>query len=120
MTRISTRLPTSARDAAVSGGRRLSPDRLVAYALRAESDDPRTAVHAVEAFDGRSTLTGREFIVAEVAADGLTNRQIAEQLGLSVHTVATHLDKVRDELGLRSRTRIALWVAARRKAKDTS
>jgi DNA-binding CsgD family transcriptional regulator len=58
-------------------------------------------------------LTGREFTVAELVAEGLTNRQIAARLGLSERTVATHLDKVRDKLGLRSRTRIALWVAAR-------
>jgi DNA-binding CsgD family transcriptional regulator len=116
VTRISTRLPASAREAALSGGRRLPADRLVAYALRTGSDNHRTPVHT----GGRSTLTGREFMVAELVADGLTNRQIAEQLGLSVHTVATHLDKVRDKLGLRSRTRIALWVAARAKAGDTS
>ena len=120
VTRISTRLPASARDAAVSGGRRLPAERLVAYALRTRGDDHRAAEHAVEVVDARSALTGREFMVAELVAGGLTNRQIAERLGLSIHTVATHLDKVRDKLGLRSRTRIALWVAARAKAGDTS
>ena len=120
VTRISTRLPASARDAAVSGGRRLPAERLVAYALRTRGDDHRAAEHAVEVVDDRSALTGREFMVAELVADGLTNRQIAEELGLSVHTVSTHLDKVRDKLGLRSRTQIALWVAARSTAGDTS
>jgi DNA-binding CsgD family transcriptional regulator len=52
-------------------------------------------------------------MVAELVAEGLTNRQIAERLGLSPRTVATHLDRVRDKLGLRSRTRIALWAAGR-------
>jgi non-specific serine/threonine protein kinase len=58
-------------------------------------------------------LAAREFMVAELVADGLTNRHIADRLGLSIREVATHLDKVRDKLGVRSRTQIALWVAAR-------
>ncbi|NUP44861.1 MAG: helix-turn-helix transcriptional regulator [Streptomyces sp.] len=120
VTRISTRLPAAARNAALSGGRRLPADRLVAYALRTRSDDHHGATHTMEVVDDRPALTGREFMVAELVAEGLTNRQIAEHLGLSIHTVATHLDKVRDKLGLRSRTRIALWVAARTKAEDTS
>jgi DNA-binding NarL/FixJ family response regulator len=64
--------------------------------------------------DDRFRLTARESTVAELVAEGLTNRQIAHRLALSVHTVATHLDKIRDKLGLRSRTQIALWVTARR------
>lgn len=114
--RARTGLPAAARDAAVSGGRRLRGNRLVAYALRTRSDDHRTTTDAEGAVDVRSTLTGREFMVAELVADGLTNRQIAERLGLSARTVATHLDKVRDKLGMRSRTQIALWVAARTRA----
>ncbi|WP_265568501.1 ATP-binding protein [Streptomyces hygroscopicus] len=118
--RARTGLPAAARDAAVSGGRRLRGDRLVAYALRTRSDGHRTTTDAADAVDDRLTLTGREFMVAELVAGGLTNRQIAERLGLSTHTVATHLDKVRDKLGMRSRTQIALWMAARTKAGYTS
>ncbi|MFE0328073.1 ATP-binding protein [Streptomyces sp. NPDC058960] len=118
--RARTELPAAAREAAVSGGRRLRGDRLVAYALRTRSEERRATTGAVAVVDDRSKLTGREFMVAELVADGLTNRQIAERLGLSTHTVATHLDRVRDKLGMRSRTQIALWVAARTRAEDTS
>ncbi|MFC0057364.1 ATP-binding protein [Streptomyces actinomycinicus] len=111
-------LPVAAREAAVRGGRRLRGDRLVAYALRTRSDDDRTTADAVEAVGDRPMLTGREFMVARLVTNGLTNRQIADVLGLSAHTVATHLDKVRDKLGMRSRTQIALWVAARTKTED--
>ncbi|WP_243769078.1 ATP-binding protein [Streptomyces cyanogenus] len=114
--RARTGLPAAAREAAVSGGRRLRGDGLVAYALRTRSDDPRTTRDDVGIGDDRRTLTGREFMVAELVADGLTNRQIGERLGLSARTVATHLDKVRDKLGMRSRIQIALWVAARTEA----
>ncbi|MER5381969.1 LuxR C-terminal-related transcriptional regulator [Streptomyces sp. NPDC002688] len=106
-------LSEAARDAAVSGGRRLRGDRLVAYALRRGSGHPRSASDATAVVVDQFPLTGREFTVAELVAEGLTNRQIGAKLGLSERTVATHLDKVRDKLGLRSRTRIALWAAAR-------
>ncbi|GAA5703484.1 LuxR family transcriptional regulator [Streptomyces avermitilis] len=119
-TRARTRLSAAERDAAVDGGRRLHGDRLVAYALRERSGDHRTTTDAVLVVDDRSTLTGREFMVAELVAEGLTNRQIGDRLGLSIRTVATHLDKVRDKLGMRSRTQIALWVAARPKDGRTS
>ncbi|MCT9010905.1 ATP-binding protein [Streptomyces rhizosphaerihabitans] len=108
-------LSAAAQDAAVSGGRRLRGDRLVAYALRRGSGNPRSASYATAVVVDQFPLTGREFMVAELVAEGLTNRQIAEQLGLSAHTVATHLDKIRDKLGLRSRTRIAVWAATRSK-----
>ncbi|PBC75351.1 putative ATPase [Streptomyces sp. TLI_235] len=111
--RARTLLSAAARDAALDGGRRLHGDRLVAYALRTGGSDHRAATDATAAAADRSLLTGREFMVAELVAEGLTNRQIAERLGLSPRTVATHLDRVRDKLGLRSRTRIALWAAGR-------
>ncbi|WP_406364585.1 ATP-binding protein [Streptomyces sp. NBC_00645] len=106
-------LSAAAQDAAVSGGQRLRGDRLIAYALRRANGDPRSASGPTTVVADQFPLTGREFTVAELVAEGLTNRQIAAQLGLSERTVATHLDKVRDKLGLRSRTRIALWAAAR-------
>ncbi|MCF1509049.1 ATP-binding protein [Streptomyces glomeratus] len=110
--RAGTRLSPAARRAAVGAARRLRGERLVAYALRGGYGGPGAeggGAHAGE----ESPLTGREFMVAELVAQGLTNRQIAGRLDLSPHTVATHLDKVRDKLGLRTRTQIALWVADR-------
>ncbi|MFF3934645.1 ATP-binding protein [Streptomyces phaeofaciens] len=106
-------LSPAARDAALDGGRRLHGDRLVAYALRVGGGGHHPATDTTAAPADQSPLTGREFMVAELVAEGLTNHQIAERLGLSPRTVATHLDKVRDKLGLRSRTRIALWAASR-------
>ncbi|MFI5683100.1 ATP-binding protein [Streptomyces sp. NPDC051636] len=107
--RARTRLPLSAREAAVSEGRRLGGDRLVAYALRRGKGDSGSDCAAGPVAGEHFPLTGREFMVAELVAEGLTNRQIAEKLDLSPHTVATHLDNIRDKLGLRSRTQIALW-----------
>jgi pimeloyl-ACP methyl ester carboxylesterase/DNA-binding CsgD family transcriptional regulator len=54
-------------------------------------------------------LTAREFQVADLIADGLTNAEIARILGVSVRTVDAHVEHVRTKLGVRARTQIAVW-----------
>ena len=51
-------------------------------------------------------LTSRELDVAVLAARGLTSREIAAQLGLSVRTVDNHLSSCFDKLHVRSRVEI--------------
>ncbi|MFD8542674.1 ATP-binding protein [Streptomyces sp. NPDC059649] len=53
-----------------------------------------------------SVLTDRERAVARLVAQGLTNREIATELHLSVRTVATHIGHIRTKAGLRSRAQI--------------
>lgn len=55
-------------------------------------------------------LSPRELEVVRLVAQGLTNKQVAEQLSLSKSTVGTHMDHVRDKLGLRKRVQIANWL----------
>ncbi|HXE45156.1 MAG TPA: AAA family ATPase [Conexibacter sp.] len=52
---------------------------------------------------GVESLTASERRVAEMAADGMTNREIAQTLFLTVKTIETHLSAVYDKLGVRSR-----------------
>lgn len=52
----------------------------------------------------RSRLTPREHEVLGLLADGLSNRAIAEVLGISPHTVKFHVDALLDKLAARSRT----------------
>lgn len=55
-------------------------------------------------------LTRREREVARLAAEGLSNRQIAEKLFLSSRTVELHLSRVFAKLGVSSRAALAaLW-----------
>lgn len=57
-----------------------------------------------------TSLTRREREVAELVAEGLTNREIGERLFISERTVDGHLEHVREKLGVSSRAQIAAWV----------
>jgi non-specific serine/threonine protein kinase len=58
-------------------------------------------------------LTGREVEVVRLVATGMTNRQIAQQLVLSDHTVHRHVSNILTKLGVRSRTAAASLAAQR-------
>jgi len=51
-------------------------------------------------------MTKSELAVAQLAADGLTNREIAERLFVSPHTVNTHLRHVFAKLLVNSRVEL--------------
>jgi predicted ATPase/DNA-binding CsgD family transcriptional regulator len=58
------------------------------------------------------SLTRREKEIADLVADGLGNREIAERLFLSKRTVDSHLEHIFAKLGFSSRTQLAAWVLA--------
>ncbi|MEA2627943.1 MAG: hypothetical protein QOJ10_403 [Chloroflexota bacterium] len=58
-------------------------------------------------------LTGRETQVATLIAEGLTNAEIAERLRMAARTADAHVEHIRNKLGLRSRTQIAVWAHER-------
>jgi DNA-binding CsgD family transcriptional regulator len=64
-------------------------------------------------------LTPTEQRVAELAAEGLTNREIAASAYLSVNTVQAYLKRIYRELGIRSRTELARKLPPRTQAKST-
>ena len=56
-------------------------------------------------------LTRREREIAELVAQGLGNREIAEQLVLAKRTVDSHIEHIFGKLGFTSRTQLAAWVS---------
>jgi DNA-binding CsgD family transcriptional regulator len=60
---------------------------------------------------GWEALTSAEASVARLAAEGKTNREIADTLFISPHTVNTHLRRVFDKLGINSRVYLTKMVA---------
>jgi DNA-binding NarL/FixJ family response regulator len=54
-------------------------------------------------------LTPREMDVLNCLAQGLTNREIALELSVSVRTVTTHVRNILDKLHLSNRTQAALY-----------
>jgi DNA-binding CsgD family transcriptional regulator len=74
--------------------------------LRATGAKPRRV-----RLTGLEALTGSERRIAELAADGLTNREIAQTLFVTDRTVEGHLTNVFTKLGVRSRTSLPAALA---------
>lgn len=57
-----------------------------------------------------SGVTEREWEVAQLIAQGLTNAEIAQQLYLSMPTIKTHTSRLFDKLGVTNRVQLAIRV----------
>jgi DNA-binding CsgD family transcriptional regulator len=70
----------------------------------------RRAADALAALmSGPSPLTSRELEVAALVAEGMTNKEVAARLRLSVRTAENHLLNVMNKLGLDNRAQVAAW-----------
>jgi two-component system nitrate/nitrite response regulator NarL len=71
-------------------------------------------VHAapfrVKSASGKDLLAKREQEVAKLVAEGLNNRDIAQRLGLSEHTVSNYLFRIYEKLGISSRVELVLYI----------
>ena len=85
---------------AVAAGRTLL-DRRTVTRHKARHEDPT---------DG---LTPSELRVIELIGEGMSNREIAERLGIVEKTVKNHITSVLAKMGLQRRTQVAAWVASR-------
>ena len=98
-------------DAAWNEGNALTVDNAVAYATRARGERKRPS-------SGWDSLTPTERQVVELAAEGLTNPQIADGLFIARGTVKAHLGHVFPKLGVTTRAELA--VLAVRRADDNT
>jgi predicted ATPase/DNA-binding CsgD family transcriptional regulator len=95
--------PTAAANA-TGAGAQMSLQEAVDYALERSPLDP-------------GPLTPREFEVAALVAERLSNRQIAERLVISERTADNHLQHILNKLDLPSRAHLAAWVTERRSVR---
>jgi DNA-binding NarL/FixJ family response regulator len=84
------------------------------WSRRATEELARLGLHRPAGSD----LTPRERQVAENAAMGATNSQIAAALLISPKTVEANLARVYRKLGISSRAELGAWMAAEQRAQD--
>ncbi|MFE5790393.1 protein kinase domain-containing protein [Rhodococcus erythropolis] len=100
-------------DAAHSAGLSFDFEAALNYALGTHSNSPdRTAVPSAP------RLTKRETQVAELVAEGLTNRAVAARLVISLRTAQGHVEHILTKLGFTSRAQIAAWVVEQARPRD--
>lgn len=58
-------------------------------------------------------LTARQMQVAALVADGMTNKQIGERLGIEERSAEGHVERIRLRLDVTSRSQVAAWWARR-------
>jgi non-specific serine/threonine protein kinase len=94
-------------------GREMQAELVLEYALgRTVLPDPITPGSRPRALAAASVLSTRELHVAELVAQGLSNREIGRTLVISERTVDAHLRHILDKLEFTSRAQVAAWVAA--------
>jgi DNA-binding NarL/FixJ family response regulator len=91
---------------AVNGGQIWANSQLLGYVLEA-------LAHAAH-FDlrdarGMGLLSKREMDIVRLVAEGLTNRAVSQELGLSEHTVRNYLFRIFDKLGVSTRVELVLY-----------
>jgi DNA-binding CsgD family transcriptional regulator len=98
--------------AAEQRGAAMSPATAAEYALMLAAAEPQLSAAAdAAAVPGLARLSPRERELMTLVAQGRTDAQIAAQLYITVRTVSSHLDRIRDKTGCRRRadlTRLAL------------
>ena len=111
---------------AAEGADELPPPGGAAPGVAARSGAPGTApaaeagtaaaaagVAAAAADAGTAGLTSREWEIAGLVAEGLSNREIAGRLVISKRTVDAHIEHIYGKIGVSSRVQLASWLRTR-------
>ena len=102
-----SKLPRAVADTAWKKGSSMTMDEALRFATGAPPAKP--------AADGNGDLplTAREKQVALLIAEGMTNPEIAARLRMADRTADAHVEHIRNKLGLRTRSQIAVWAHER-------
>jgi predicted ATPase/DNA-binding NarL/FixJ family response regulator len=103
-------------EASIERGSDLSFDEIIARATGAETAGPKASQAGAEV--APSPLTRREGEIANLIAQGMSNKEIAANLVIAQRTAEGHVEKILLKLGFNSRAQVARWVAERRAAGD--
>jgi non-specific serine/threonine protein kinase len=103
------RLPEQAFEVAFRHGAQLTLPDAIAIALE-EAIPPRIEPDRSKQSTG---LTRRELEIAELVAQGLSNKEIAGRLVISTRTAEAHVEHILTKLAFTSRSQIAAWTAER-------
>jgi predicted ATPase/DNA-binding CsgD family transcriptional regulator len=99
---------------AITEGASYSFEQAVALALGeddADGSDETAAVPIRPSVEKPGGLTRREWEIAQLLGEGLSNKDIAARLVISQRTAETHVERILTKLGLTSRFQVASWVA---------
>ena len=97
---------------AIAAEVRETAGRLTSPSLIARADELlRQARGRVAVDEPWRPLTAREFAVARLISEGLTNAEIADSLGIAPKTASSHVEHILAKLGASRRAEIAAWAA---------
>ncbi len=115
-------LGDAAYELAYRRGTGFSLEEAIAFALGEEpansepaKDEPAARAWAT-ASELPTALTERERQVAELVADGLSNRHIAARLLIAQRTAESHVEHILTKLGFSSRAQIATWITEQKRS----
>ena len=117
-------LGAAAADALFTGGRELTVEDAARYALASRPQVPAAGYGSGQAgavsgprresgvtHRSASLLTPREHEIVLLIAQGLSNKEIADELVISPATAARHVANILAKLGFTSRTQVASWAS---------
>ena len=93
---------------AVAAGQTVLPPAMTATLFAQIVED--AVVRGLPGVSEATDLTSREKKVVNLIGDGLSNKAIAKDLGISPHTVKSHVRNIMDKLALRTRLQIAAYL----------
>jgi predicted ATPase/DNA-binding CsgD family transcriptional regulator len=98
-------------EAAWKEGQAMTTGEVLEYALGGQGS-PRVDGHPEEGPTDQGLLSRREREVVTMVASGMTNKEIAQRLFIAERTAEGHVERIRNKLGVRSRTEVATWAVA--------